>query len=333
MSRSVDRLRVMVADDHVMMVQALLVALSREDDIDVVGTAGTVAETVSRVAETAPDVLLVDYHLPDGTGAEAVRRLAEPRPKVVFLSADRSDDAVLAALDAGACGYLVKSEPLDRLVSAVRRAHEGEILLQPAELVSLLARQRERTRQEAVRRQVAESLTAREQEILHLMARGLDNRAIAESLHLALATVRWYVQILLEKLEVHSKLGAVARAAELGIVERSGAGRPLCAVGPWLGVVLRRGGAACGRALGWRRLDDAAAVLAALPAGADDRCRAGPIETGTGPPGPGATVVLSVEYREGSLPAQHAMVNDLHAMVILHDVLREDARTGPHRET
>jgi len=220
MSRSVDRLRVMVADDHVMMVQALLVALSREDDIDVVGTAGTVAETVSRVAETAPDVLLVDYHLPDGTGAEAVRRLAEPRPKVVFLSADRSDDAVLAALDAGACGYLVKSEPLDRLVSAVRRAHEGEILLQPAELVSLLARQRERTRQEAVRRQVAESLTAREQEILHLMARGLDNRAIAESLHLALATVRWYVQILLEKLEVHSKLGAVVRAAELGLVER-----------------------------------------------------------------------------------------------------------------
>jgi DNA-binding NarL/FixJ family response regulator len=220
MSTSVDRLRVMVADDHVMMVQALLVALSREDDIDVVGTAGTVAETVSRVAETAPDVLLVDYHLPDGTGAEAVRQLAEPRPKVVFLSADRSDDAVLAALDAGACGYLVKSEPLDRLVSAVRRAHEGEILLQPAELVSLLARQRERTRQEAVRRQITESLTAREQEILQLMARGLDNRAIAESLHLALATVRWYVQILLEKLEVHSKLGAVARAAELGLVER-----------------------------------------------------------------------------------------------------------------
>jgi DNA-binding NarL/FixJ family response regulator len=220
MSRSVDRLRVMVADDHVMMVQALLVALSREDDIDVVGTARTVEETVSRVAETAPDVLLVDYHLPDGTGAEAVRRLAEPRPKIVFLSADRSDEAVLAALDVGACGYLVKSEPLDRLVSAVRRAHDGEILLQPAELVSLLARQRERTRQEAARKQVAESLTAREQEVLQLMARGLDNRAIAESLHLALATVRWYVQILLEKLEVHSKLGAVARAAELGLVER-----------------------------------------------------------------------------------------------------------------
>jgi len=103
--------------------------------------------------------------------------------------------------------------------------------------------------------------------------------------------------------------------------------------GPWLGYVLRRGGGACWLALGWRHLDEAAAVLDALPAGADDRYRPGPIETGTGSPGPGATVVLSVEYREGSLPAQHAMVNDLHAMVILHDVLREDARTGPHRET
>jgi DNA-binding NarL/FixJ family response regulator len=220
MSGAVDRLRVMVADDHVMMMQALKVALTREPDMEVVATAGTVEETVARAAETSPDVLLVDYHLPDGTGAEAVRRLAAPRPKIVFLSADRSDEAVLAALEVGACGYLVKSEPLERLVAAVRRAHEGEILLQPAELVTLLARQRERTREAAARQQVADSLTAREQEILRMMARGLDNRAIAESLHLALATVRWYVQILLEKLEVHSKLGAVARAAELGLVER-----------------------------------------------------------------------------------------------------------------
>jgi DNA-binding NarL/FixJ family response regulator len=220
MSRSVDRLRVMVADDHVMIVQALLIALAREPDIDVVATARTVEETVARASETAPDVLLVDYHLPDGTGADAVRRLAAPRPRIVFLSADRSDEAVLAALEVGACGYLVKSEPLDRLVGAVRRAHEGEILLDSAELVSLLARQRERAHQETARKQVADSLTAREQEILGLMARGLDNRAIAETLHLALATVRWYVQILLEKLEVHSKLSAVARAAELGLVER-----------------------------------------------------------------------------------------------------------------
>jgi hypothetical protein len=110
-------------------------------------------------------------------------------------------------------------------------------------------------------------------------------------------------------------------------------GRSSRSDGPWLGYVLRRGGGACWLALGWRRADQAAAVLDALPGEVDDRYRPGPIETGTGAPGPGATVLLSVEYREGSLPAQHAMVNDLHAMVILHDLLREDARTGLHRET
>lgn len=210
----------MVADDHRMMVQALLVALAREPDMEVVATASGVQETVDRARESRPDVLLVDYHLPDGTGADAVRQLPEPRPRVVFLSADRSDEAMLAALEVGACGYIVKSEPLERLVAAVRRAHEGEILLHPGELVSLLARQRERAREQAARQQVSDSLTAREHEILRLMAQGMDNRAIAEALHLALATVRWYVQMLLEKLEVHSKLSAVARAAELGLVER-----------------------------------------------------------------------------------------------------------------
>jgi DNA-binding NarL/FixJ family response regulator len=210
----------MVVDDHRMMVQALVLALSREAQIEVVATAGSVREAVAVAAGTKPDVLLIDYHLPDGTGADAVRELSVPGLRTVFLSADRSDDAMLAALDVGACGYLVKSDPLDSLVSAVLRAGEGEILLQPGELVRLLARQREREREDAERQRIAAALTAREREILQLMARGLDNRAIADLLHLALTTVRWYVQMLLEKLEVHSKLGAVVRAAELGLIER-----------------------------------------------------------------------------------------------------------------
>ena len=214
-----DKLRVMVVDDHRMVVQALVLALAREPDIDVVGTASSVREAMDRVAEARPDVLLIDYFLPDGTGVDAVRGL-EHNFKTVFLSSERSDGAVLAALEVGACGYLVKSEPLDQLVAAVRRAGEGEILLPPGELVALLGRQREQQRREAELQKVADSLTPREHEILQLMAQGIDNRAIAESLHLALTTVRWYVQVMLEKLEVHSKLGAVARAAELGLIER-----------------------------------------------------------------------------------------------------------------
>ena len=210
----------MVVDDHQMVVQALVLALSREPDIEVVATASTVREAVDTVPTAKPDVLLIDYYLPDGTGVDAVRGLETASFKIVFLSSDRSDAAVLAALEAGACGYLVKSAPLDELVAAVRRAGEGEILLQPGELVALLGRQRDQQRRDAELQRVAASLTGREREILQLMAQGCDNRAIAESLHLAVTTVRWYVQVILEKLEVHSKLGAVARAAELGLVER-----------------------------------------------------------------------------------------------------------------
>ena|SRR2546423_4653231 len=210
----------MVVDDHRMIVQALVLALSREPDIEVVATASTVQEGVAMAADARADVLLIDYHLPDGTGVDLVRSLGPAQIKTVFLSSDRSEDAVLAALEVGACGYLIKSEPLDQLVAAVRRAGEGEILLQPAELVSLLSRQREIRRQDAERQRVVGTLTAREREILGLMAQGMDNRAIAEGLHLALTTVRWYVNLLLEKLEVHSKLGAVARAAELGLIQR-----------------------------------------------------------------------------------------------------------------
>jgi len=220
MAERTDRLRVMVVDDHQMVVQALVVALSREPDIEIVATASSVAEAVQRVPGARPDVLLIDYNLPDGTGVDAVRGLEDPQLKTVFLSSERSDGAVLAALEAGACGYLVKAEPLDQLVTAVRRAGEGEILLQPGELSSLLGRQRERQRREAEQQRVVASLTGREREILKFMGQGADNRAIAEDLHLALTTVRWYVQVILEKLEVHSKLGAVARAAELGLVER-----------------------------------------------------------------------------------------------------------------
>src|ERR1700716_2090413 len=150
----------MVVDDHQMIVQALVLALAREPDIEVVGTANTAREAVVRAAECRPDVLLIDYQLPDGTGADAVRKLARPGLRIVFLSADGSDHAMLAALEVGACGYLLKSEPLDPLAAAVRRAGDGEILLRAGELLSLLGRERERERGEAERQRVAASLTA-----------------------------------------------------------------------------------------------------------------------------------------------------------------------------
>ncbi len=215
-------IRLLIVDDHRMVAQGLQLGLAREVDLEVVGVTGTAAEALALAVSLRPDLLLIDFHLPDGTGADAAARIRAqvPAVKVVFLSADETDDAVLAAVEAGAAGYLLKSEPLDQVAVALRRAAEGEILINPATLMQLMSRQRDRARATAERDRLAATLTQREREVLQLMADGTDNRTIAEDMHISLTTVRWYVQNLLEKLDSHSKLEAVARAAELGLIGR-----------------------------------------------------------------------------------------------------------------
>jgi len=215
-------IRLLVVDDHRMVAQGLELGLSRESDIEVVGVAGAAETAISMTAELQPDVVLMDYHLGEASGAAAAAamRAASSALKIVFLSADESDEALLAAVEAGACGYLLKSEPIHQIAASVRRAHEGEILLSPATLVALMARQRQRNREKVERDRATAQITAREREVLSLMSEGLDNKTIAQDMHISLTTVRWYVQNILEKLESHSKLEAVARAGELGLLER-----------------------------------------------------------------------------------------------------------------
>lgn len=216
------QIRLLLVDDHRLVAQALQLGLAREPDLEVVGVAGTAGDGLAMAAELRPDVVLLDFHLPDQTGAEAAARLRElhPATRVVFLSADESEEALLAAVEAGACGYLIKSEPLERVARAVRRAAEGEILLEPATLLKLMEHRRRLAREEAQRERLLGRLTQREREVIDLMAEGLDNRTIAEDLGISLTTTRWYVQNVLEKLDSHSKLEAVARAAEMGIIRR-----------------------------------------------------------------------------------------------------------------
>jgi RNA polymerase sigma factor (sigma-70 family) len=162
----------------------------------------------------------MDYLLPDGTGAEvaAAIRASRPDTTVVFLSADDSDAALMAAVEAGASGYLLKTAGGEDVVSAIRRAAEGEMLIPPGRLVDLFRSQRERTRRRAELQQVGDQLTTREREVLVLMAAGLGNREIADHLAIGYATVRSHVHSLLEKLGARSKLEAVFRAAELGLL-------------------------------------------------------------------------------------------------------------------
>ena len=213
---------VLIVEDHRVLAEGLALALRRYSDLRVVGLAATIAQAVALAQATQPRVVLLDYYLPDGTGAEAAAALRRhaPATAVVTLTADDSDDALFASVKAGACGYLLKTQALDEVVQAVRRAAEGEMLIPAARLAGLLVRERERAHVETERQRLLGALTPREREVLGLMAKGLDNRAIAEHLIVSVTTVRWHVQRILQKLDAHSKLEAVARAARLGLLDQ-----------------------------------------------------------------------------------------------------------------
>jgi DNA-binding NarL/FixJ family response regulator len=213
--------RVLIIEDHRVVAEGLVVLLDEYPDLEVVGSAATVAEVDRLAAHVGVDVAVADYWLPDGTGVDATHALRAHRPDaaVVFLSADDSDEVMLAALEAGASGYLVKSAGGADIADAVRRAAEGEILVPARQLAALLARRREQAQRQAERSRRLDSLTPRERQILGLMAEGMDNRDIARQLSVSYTTVRSHVRHLLGKLSARSKLEAVVKATEWGLPE------------------------------------------------------------------------------------------------------------------
>jgi two-component system nitrate/nitrite response regulator NarL len=212
---------VLLVEDHVLVAEGLAAMLNATGDIEVVGTAKTAAEAVRLAAEQLPVVVVMDSHLPDGAGADIAGRIREQQPQVaiVFLSADESEAAMIAAVRAGACAYLPKSRATADVVEAVRRAAQGEMLIPAGQLARLLARSHEMARDDHERRRLLDSLTRREKEVLALMAEGLDNRAIAADLGIGFTTVRGHVQNILEKLDAHSKLEALACAARYALLD------------------------------------------------------------------------------------------------------------------
>lgn len=202
------------------MAHGLAVTLGDEPDLDVVGVARDGAQAEELAPRARPDVVLTDFHLPDGSGAEfarAVRRRL-PQVRVLMLSADNDEERVAEAVAAGAVGYMIKTESAEGVADGIRRAAAGEILLPAGALARLIGVQRRTADARAERQRVLATLTPRQREVLRLIARGADSRKIAEELGVAVNTVRGYTQELLEKLEVHSKLEAVARAGELGLL-------------------------------------------------------------------------------------------------------------------
>lgn len=213
------RIRVLFVEDHQLLADALTALLGREPDIEVVGVARTVAEARSLSRERL-DVVLMDYHLPDGTGAEATRSIKArwPAARVVMVTALTDDETVLESIQAGADGYLTKDRAAEEVVQAVRAAYAGETLL-PRSVIVEIARRVAAARERDDERRMVEPLTPRELEVLRSLTEGLSTPEICDRLFIAPNTLRTHVQNIMGKLRVHSKLEAVAFALRYKLVE------------------------------------------------------------------------------------------------------------------
>jgi NarL family two-component system response regulator LiaR len=210
-------IRVLIADDHLVVRQGLRTFLELQDDVEVVADVGDGVEALEAVREHRPDVVLMDLVMPRMDGVEAIRRIAADRPttRVIALTSFLDDDKVLPAVRAGAAGYLLKDVGPQDLVRAIRTVYGGEALLHPA----VAARLMEEVASAAPRRVEADDLTAREREVLCLIARGLSNKRIARELQISEATVKIHVSSVLRKLDVTDRTQAALHAVREGLVE------------------------------------------------------------------------------------------------------------------
>lgn len=211
-------IRVLVVDDHRLVADAIERLIGQEDDMVVLGTVGEVAGL--RDITEAPDVVLMDYVLTDGTGAEATRivKARWPRVRVVMLTSADADETVLETVQAGADGYLTKDRAIREVVSAIRAVHGGAILLAPS-VITAIAR---RVADGPVRAPLLAALTARELEVLRLLAQGRSSQKIAAGLRLSPDTVRTHIQAIRRKLGAHTRLEAVAIGLERQLIESPG---------------------------------------------------------------------------------------------------------------
>ena len=214
-------INVLIADEHSLFRQAVRSALETEHDLTVVAEAADGFEAVEAAGMFAPDIALIDTDLPKCNGIDATRTVRERVPgcKVLVLSNHQDGAALFNAMQAGASGYLTKAIPLAKLIEAARAVLRGETIVPPAMLGDLLSQlvQTKEQQNDVIRR--LSRLTRREREVLALLVEGADNDVVAQRLVISPETARTHIQNILGKLDVHSRLEALALVLRNNIVK------------------------------------------------------------------------------------------------------------------
>jgi DNA-binding NarL/FixJ family response regulator len=217
-----ERIRVIVADDHALFRRGLEMVLESEPDIEVVAEATDGSQVVSLAVEHAPDLVLMDVRMPVQGGIEATKAIKEiaPNTKILMLTISDEEEDLYDAIKAGASGYLLKEISIEEVASAIRSVHAGQSLLSPSMATKLLNEFAAMARKDAQRQQAPPPrLTDREMQVLAHVAKGLNNRDIAQQLFISENTVKNHVRNILEKLHLHSRMEAVVYAVREKLLE------------------------------------------------------------------------------------------------------------------
>jgi RNA polymerase sigma factor (sigma-70 family) len=218
---SAPSVRVLLVDDDELMRAGLRAVLSSDESIRVVGEASTGRAAISAVRAYRPDVVLMDVQMPDLDGVSATREVLATSPdvKVVILTTFEQDDYIFGALNAGASGFLLKRTRPEELLAAIHAVAAGDSLLSPSVTRTVIERMARQPVPSLVAGEQLEELTAREREVLELVARGLSNREIAEALVIEESTVKTHVKRILMKLGLRDRIQAVIFAYETGLAQ------------------------------------------------------------------------------------------------------------------
>lgn len=207
-------IKVLIVDDQETFSDAVALMLRMQQGIDVVGSAESIEGAVAAVRAHEPDVVLMDFRLPDGDGAVGCRSIKEafPRAQVVVLTGFSDSEVLIECIQAGCAGFVTKQGSIEEVVSAIKAAAAGEALITPRMLVHLISRARRDLQP------VTSQLTRRQIQILQLMAQGLSSDAIAKKLGISPNTVRNHTNALMSRMKAHSKLSAVMMAMREGLI-------------------------------------------------------------------------------------------------------------------